>query len=536
MFAIFLIAISDKAGQAQNRSGDPDIIREITTTLAGSKMQGRGTGEPGGDQAAKYIAQQFARIGLKPGGDDSTYFQRLKVQVRIPLPETALVIQNHSFRLRRDFGIAQPPPPYELAKVTGDIVFVGYGVVSPELHRDDLAGINVAGKIVMLLEGKPENADPQVWDKVAAQRVVYGRLIERGARGFLVVWNGDISHFPSVAAFLSNRSVGFSEDLPYPVRPARWGLELLDPEYRLPTSLLVSVQTAEQIFRMSSSSFAESKRRAESGEFVSRDLRLTAAISPKVRNEEQTSSNVIGVLEGSDPVLKSQAVVYTAHYDAYGVDEQGTVFPGATDNALGVGKLLAVAARFAREESRPRRSILFLASTGEEYGDLGTGHWLRHPTWPLENVAADINFDGSPMELWGRVGFVINFSFGQSDLGPIVRRVAAAQGLAVIPDPAPEEELFTRGDHWAFVQRGIPALYLMGGPLDPAVEERMAQWQANHYHMPTDSMQPGWNWEGPRQMAELGFEIGRQAADQNTMPQWRPGSKFNHPRGTDLAR
>jgi Zn-dependent M28 family amino/carboxypeptidase len=224
--------------------------------------------------------------------------------------------------------------------------------------------------------------------------------------------------------------------------------------------------------------------------------------------------------------------VYTAHYDAYGIDPRGTVFPGATDNALGVGKLFAAAAIFAKGSVRPRRSIIFIASTGEEYGDIGIAYWLEHPTCLLANVAADINFDGSITELWGPPGFIINYSFGQSDMGPLVRDVAARNGLEVVPDPVPDESYFERGDHWAFVQKGIPALYLVGGPLDSTIVERAARWTSTTYHMPSDSLRSDWNWDGPAGVARLGFEIGERLAEQNAMPQWRPASKYNRPRGT----
>lgn len=539
--AIVLPACGVHGAAAQRTGGDTlhasaALIRAVTESLTSPRFQGRGTGQPGGDRAAEFIAGRLRALGLAPGGDSGSYFQTLPVAERIPLPSTTLHVGSRKFVIGRDFGVAEPPPPYELSGVSAATVFVGYGVVSSELHRDDLAGIDVKGKIVVMLDGSPKTVAPATWERVGDQRTIVRRLTMLGASGFIVVYAGgaDRFPFPSVAAFLSNRTVGFIDRTPYPVVPARWAIEGLYPEIRLPPSLLVNDDVAAELFVASGRAFSDVRAAAERGEFVSRPLAQRVAFAPHVERRERRARNVVARIEGSDPALRGQAVVYTAHYDAYGIDPRGTLFPGAADNALGVGKLFVAAAAFAKESPRPRRSIIFIVSTGEEYGDLGIGYWLKHPSVPLPSIAANINYDGSITEVWGPPAFIINYSFGQSDMGPLTREIAGRRHIEVIPDPIPGEDYFSRGDHAAFVQQGIPALYLVGGPLDSSVVERAARWQATTYHMPSDSVRADWDWTGPAGVALLGFEIGRQLAGQDAMPQWRPGSKYNHARGTAL--
>lgn len=510
-----------------------ETLREVTTTLASETMQGRGMAQPGGEKAAQYLADKFKSFGLRPGGDASTFFQNMKLKIQTPLPATEFKVNNDSFKFKTDFALAQPSPPSELKDVRGDLVFIGYGVVSNELKRDDLAGINVKDRIVMVLKGKPENVDDEAWEKAANEKVVFGRLIRKGAAGFVVIFQEDSARFPIAAAYVSNRNVMLAEPVTGPAAAARWSLELLGEKYKLPPSVLISENAAVRIMAGSGNSFNRIRRQAEAGTFVSRDLKSQASILPRIKSENGTSSNVIGVIEGSDEQLKNEAVIFTAHYDAFGIDSEGTIYLGAADNALGVGKLIAMAEVLAQMDPKPRRSIIFIATTGEEYGDLGAEYWLKHPTWQLEKVAADINYDGSILEVWGKLGFILDFGFNHSDLNEIIKSVSAASGIEIIPDPLPGESFFTRSDHYSFVKRGIPSLFLSGGTAENAqnLMERAKKWQATNYHMPTDTVQPDWNWEGARAAAVLGLITGLRVANQNSMPAWKTDSPFNHPRG-----
>jgi Zn-dependent M28 family amino/carboxypeptidase len=303
--------------------------------------------------------------------------------------------------------------------------------------------------------------------------------------------------------------------------------------FKLPPIVLISSKTAERLFASAGESFTELKAKAKTGAFVSRELNKTAAISLRVKREEVTSSNVVGLLEGADPVLKQEAVVYSAHYDAYGIDMDGTIYPGAADNALGVGKLVAIAEAFAKAKAKPRRSIIFMAVTGEEYGLLGAEYWVKNPTWPLEKIAADINYDGIGTEAWGEMGYLINFGFDHSDLSKTIADVAAAMKVEIIPDPLPEEGAFYRSDHYAFVKRGVPSLYLFSGPVGDrgAFTERAKKWLVTDYHMVTDTVQKDWNWKGAEQLAVAGLVAGMRVANQDAMPAWLPSAPFKRALG-----
>ena len=498
-------------------------ISEVTNLLASKGMEGRGTGQPGADRAAKFIADRFAQLGLKPAGDGGGYLQPIKFKVEQSLPDCAFKAGDSAFAYKRDFVVAPPLPPAS-TDARGDMEFVGYGVTSTELKRDDLAGLDVKGKIVLVLGGKPKNVDQAAWSKAANPQTVFGRLAAAGATGCVLAYvaASETQPFDLVRNYMSRRRVALA-DAPHP--PAN-----------LPPAILINDATAEKLFAGSGSTYAEARQKAENGEFVSRPLAKHASISIKLRGEEATSSNVAAVLEGSDPRLKGEAVVLSAHYDAYGVDQDGTIYPGAGDNAIGVAKLVAIAEALVKSKAKPRRSIIFLAVTGEEYGLLGAAYWVKHPTWPIEKVAANINYDGIGTEVWGPLGYIIDYGFKHSDLGELLDGVMSAQGLKLVPDPAPQEGIFYRSDHYEFFKKGIPSLYLIGAPAGNllALMPRAAKWLVTDYHMATDTVQPDWNWEGARGLAVTGMIAGMRIANQDAMPAWRPSSPYNRPRGTNL--
>ncbi|MEW6211553.1 MAG: M28 family peptidase [Acidobacteriota bacterium] len=495
-------------------------IRDVTVALASPAMEGRGTGQPGADRAALYLADRFKKLGLRPAGDNNTYLQSIRFKVERALPESTFKAGETVFRFREDFVIA-PPLPAESKKINGAMALVGYGVVSPEIKRDDLAGIDVKGKVAVLFDGKPEKVDDATWAKASNQQIVFTRLISKGAVGFVIVYTGSPARpYSLISSYLARRRVSLADSPQMP--------------FKIPPIIIVGQNAAERLFSASGISFAEARQKAEQGEVISRELNQQVAASIQIKREEVTSSNVIGLLEGADAKLKEEALVYTAHYDAYGKDWDGTIYPGAGDNAVGVAKLIAVAE--AMSKMKPRRSILFIALTGEEHGLLGAEHWVNHPTWTIEKVAANINFDGIGTDVWGKLGLIIDLGFNHSDLGALIKDVTAAYRIEIAPDPAPEEGFFYRSDHYAFFKKGIPALYLTGGPGGNRDEmwKRAGEWLATHYHMATDTVQADWRWEGARTLAALGLTVGMRIADRQEMPAWLPTSPYNRPRGTKL--
>ena len=489
-----------------------ETIREVTTTLASREMEGRGTAQPGADRAAKYLADRLAKLNFKPLGDAGTYLQAIKFRSTQVLPESSVKSGDATLKFGDEFVV---PPPYatERADATGEVIFVGYGLVSNELKRDDLAGLDVKGKIVMLLNGRPTNVDKDAWAKAANPQAVFGNLLLRGVAGVIVTNIGTKQQpYPLIAGYLSRRNVTLASTP--------------QPPFAFPPLLLVSTGGAEKLFAGSGMTYAQALAKAESGEFASRSLNKTAEIALRLKREEGTSSNVVGVLEGSDPELKKQAVVYTAHYDAYGKGRDGRVYHGAADNALGVGMILSMAEAFAKLPERPRRSIVVLAVTGEEYGLFGSQYWVAHPTWPIENVVANLNFDGMGTEVYGPVRGVIGLGAEHSDLGAVFEGVLAASGLRVAPDPMPDENLFMRSDHFPFVKRGVPAMSFIGVPEGDAWVARVKHWLETDYHQPEDNITPDWNWDGPRTLAAAGFLIGLRVASADAAPAWLPTSPF----------
>lgn len=504
-----------------------ETIREVTTALSSKEFEGRGTGQPGADKAARYLADHFAKLGLKPLGENGTYLQPIKFKASEVLPESVLNVADAVLKHGEDY-VVLPPYTAERVDAVSPVVFAGYGVVSTELQRDDLAGLELKDKVVVILSGQPDGVDVSAWRRATNPQARAMNIFGRGAAVLIVANPGTPAQpFSTIVNYLSRRRVSLAS------APA--------PPFKIPPVLLASDAAMEKIFAGSELTFAQTLARARTGAGVSRDLQKTATLGLRIKMSEATSSNVVAVLEGSDPKLKEEAVVYSAHYDAYGIDGSGRISPGAADNALGTATITAIADAFVKAfpkaTSRPRRSIIFLAVTGEEYGLLGAEHWVRNPSWPLEKVAGNINFDGIGTEIYGPVKRVVGFGAEHSDLGTVFEEVSVATGNIVSPDPMPEENAFVRSDHYAFVKQGVPALMLLGAPEgDQSVWiARARKWLETDYHSPSDTIKPDWNWTGPQTLAQVGLIIGLRVANADAMPAWRASSPFNKPRGAARA-
>jgi hypothetical protein len=498
-----------------------ETIRELTTALSSPEFEGRGTAQPGADKAANYLAAYFAKLGLKPAGEKGTYLQPIKFRSAGVLAESSVKVGDVALQHGPDYVVL---PPYSSEKVdaTGGVVFAGYGVVSADLKRDDLAGLDLKDKVVVILGGQPAGVDATAWRRATNPQARTMSIFGKGALAMIVAGAGTQAQpYSTIANYLSRRRVTLAS------APAMM--------FKVPPVLLVSDAAMDKLFAGTQTTYAQVLEKAKTGEMVSRDLGKTATLALRFKLEEAPSSNVVAVMEGSDPKLKEEAVVFTAHYDAYGV-EGGKIYPGAADNALGTATIAAIAEAFTKAfpkpESRPRRSIIFLAVTGEEYGLFGAEHWVRHPTWPLDKVAANINFDGIGTEVYGPVKRIVGFGAEHSDLGQLFEDVTVATGNIVTPDPMPEENAFVRSDHYAFVKQGVPALMLLGGP-DGDVSiwiPRARKWLETDYHSPSDTVKPDWNWTGPQTLAKVGMIIGLRAANADAMPAWKSTSPFNKPR------
>jgi peptidase M28-like protein len=494
-------------------------IKETVNALAADDMQGRGTAQPGGDKAAAYLADRFAKLGLKPLGDKNSYLQPIKFR-ETQFLQTTFTAGNETLKPGTDFFVS---PPYSGDEnIKGDLVFIAYGLAAPFLKRNDFAGIDVRGKVVLLRDGPPPEINNDSWKKAHAQASVMRNLIARGAAAIIIAGqNTETLTFPEIADYLTRRQV----------EPAS---ETEMPDF-LPPFLSMSDAAADKLFTASGITRAEAFAKSQRDDFTPIDLKQQATITIKLKKTTGTSNNIVGLLEGSDPKLKSEALVYSAHYDAYGLSSDNRIYHGAADNALGVAEMLSIAEVLTRAESKPRRSIIFLAVTGEEYGGYGSDYWVKNPTWKIKEVAADLNLDGMGTEVYGPVKALVGYGAEHSTLGNLLNEVAAATGLRVIPDPMPEEKSFYRSDHYFFVKKGVPGIMILGAP-DGTTEswtDRLRKWEKTDYHQPTDIVRPDWDWSGPRTVAGVMLLMGVRAANAESMPEWLPSSIFNRERGTD---
>jgi Zn-dependent M28 family amino/carboxypeptidase len=497
-----------------------ETIREVVSALSADEMQGRGTMQPGGDKAASYIADRFARLGLKPLGNKDSYFQTIKFRETQFLPETSLKVGEETLKLGRDYVLS--PVPSVDKSASGELVFVAYGLISTMPRRNDLAGIDVTGKMVVLLQGPPKSVSKESWKKAKAQTDILRNLIIQGAAGLMFVHTGTPEHpYSEMADYLTRRQIERADREEMPSF--------------MPPFITLSNEAAASLFTGSGSTFAEALAKAETESFKAFGLKKSAKLSVKLKKAKGTSNNVVGLLEGADPKLKAEALVYTAHYDAFGVSPDNRIYHGAADNGLGVGEMLAVAEAFSQSATRPKRSIIFLAVTGEEYGGYGSDYWVNNPTWKIKQVAADLNFDGMGTEVYGPVKTLVGYGAEHSTLGVLLKTVATAQNLNVIADPMPEEKSFYRSDHYFFVKKGVPGLMILGAPAGQvsAWTKRMKEWEKTDYHQPTDIIRPEWDWEGPHKLAVLGAVMGMRIANSAELPSWLPQSPFNRERGTN---
>ena len=497
-----------------------ETIKNTVNALAADEMQGRGTAQPGGDKAAAYLADRFAKLGLKPLGEKNTYLQPIKFRETQFLPETTFTAGNETLKLGPDFIIT---PPYSGDKnIMGKVVFVGYGLVVPALNRNDLAGLDVKGKIVVFRTGPPPEITKEQWKKASAQVNIMRGLIARGAAALVQIGEDtETMSYAEIADYLTRRQIEPESEQEM-------------PEF-LPPFINISDSGADKLFAGSGLTRAEAFAKAQANNFTPIDLRQSGTITVRLKKSKGVGNNVVGLLEGSDFKLKSEALVYSAHYDAYGLSADNRIYHGAADNALGVAEMLAIAEVMTKAATKPRRSIIFLAVTGEEYGGYGSDYWVKNPTWKIKQVAADLNLDGMGTEVYGPVKVLVGYGTEHSSLGELFTDVAAASGLRVIPDPMPEEKAFYRSDHYFFVKKGIPGIMILGAP-DGATADwtaRLKKWTKTDYHQPTDIVRPDWDWSGPRTVAAVMLVMGLRAANEEAMPSWVPSSIFNRERGTD---
>lgn len=487
-------------------------IKDVTTTLSADDMQGRGTMQPGGDKAANWIADRFKQLGLKPLGDKDSYLQKVEFKETVATSETSFSVGEEKLNFGTDYGFL--PMNNGNKDVSGEMVFVAYGIQAPSIKRDDLAGVNVMGKVVVMLDGPPANIPKKAWDDQKAGSLFFRNIIQKGATALVFIGHGREEHSPDESInYFARRQITMPDEEGYPAF--------------VPPVVYVGSKAAEKLFAKSGVALKDALAQAEQNSFKPINLKEKAKIVAKYKIGKGFSNNVVGYLEGSDPTLKAEAVLFSAHYDAYGI-ENGKIYHGAADNALGTAEMLAVAEAFSKTETKPKRSLIFLAVTGEEYGLYGSKYWAKKPTWDIKKVAANLNLDGVGTEVYGAVKTMVGYGAEHSTLGAMMEDVSSTMGIKVAPDPVPDEKVFLRSDHYSFVERGVPSLMLMGAPEGDIQDamKRMKEWEKTDYHQPGDVIKSDWVWEGAETVAEIMGIMGLRVANGETMPSWLASSRF----------
>ncbi|HEX6748356.1 MAG TPA: M28 family peptidase [Longimicrobium sp.] len=523
-----------QAGVARAEQGvTAERLLQHVRVLASDRFGGRGPGTFGEDSTVAYLADQLRRMGLQPGNAGS-FFQTVPLVGTISQVTASVAVRGQRQELRQpdDYVAWSMRPNAEVRVDDSELVFVGYGVVAPEFGWDDFKGVDVRGKTVVMLVGDPPIPDPR--DPA--------RLDPRVFRGPAMTYYGRWTYkYETAAARGAAACIIVHQTGPagyaWGVVASNTGRERFDIQgagaQHIPVEGWIQLDVAKRLFSAAGQDFDALERAAATRAF--RPVSLGATASFVVRNavREVRSRNVVARLDGRDPAARSQYVLYTAHWDHFGIGRTingDSIYNGALDNAAGLAWLLETARAYRALPTAPRRSIVFLAVTAEEQGLLGARWYAAHPIYPLARTLADINMDiPNP---WGRTRSIVSVSHGQTTLEGILAREAARVGRRVVPDPEPEKGYFYRSDHFELSRQGVPALAFLfpgtdyiGRPADYGTRVR-ANYVANDYHKPTDEVKPDWDLAGMVDDTRLLFRVGIDVANGTTWPQWNPGTEF----------
>lgn len=538
-FASFSLAAQDSqdhaAVEVATKVIRPEQIRAHIRFLADSLLQGRGTGTPGYDIAARYVATQLEGMGLHPGVSGSWY-QPVPLEKAVTdaaASSLTLTLNGKEQKLvdAKDYILstwfASPAVNEGRAEsdVSGSLVFVGFGITAPEQKYDDYTGVDVRGKIVVRIFGAPSTFPSTVRahysDGIMKEEIAQAH----GAIGALEIsFPEDWKRYPwdwwvpqvqmGEMHWIDNRGV------PHNFFPELRGNALLS-EQGAPKLFVGAPKTLDQIF--------DAARAGKSQAFA---LPGSAHIHTVAAQSVVPSANVIAELQGSDPALRSQYVVYTAHIDHLGICpavDGDNVCHGALDNASGVATLLEIARAYSKLPQPPRRSVLFVFVTGEELGLLGSDYFAHFPTVPLKSIVANVNMDGAPGEYYAMKD-IVPLGSEHSTLGDDVAAAGRILGYEVSADPMPEENNFVRSDQYSFVLQGVPAVDVTDGihATDSTVDGLALQkkWLVTRYHTPLDSMDQPMDFDEMAKGSVLNFLIGYRVAQHDSPPEWNKGDFF----------
>ena len=542
-----LFASDDELTAALAGVSAADMLADIET-LASDDFEGRAPGTRGGEMTVGFLTERFRRLGLKPGNPDGSFVQKVSMIGYTAQPTARFSVAGQTIELKfpDDFVAPARQRERDVSIENSELVFVGYGVVAPEYGWDDFKGADLQGKTLVMLINDPQIRDPvnplrlDMRMFAGPEMTYYGRWTYKyemaarmGAAAAIIVHDDRSAPAPYPAIVNSWARENFSlatpsADADYPKFPA-W----------------IREERIRQIATAAGYDFDALKASALRRDFRPIALGVRGSFGLKNTWREIVSENVIARLEGSDAGARDEYVLYCAHWDHFGWDRNlpGTksdqIYHGAVDNGSGVAALLALARAFRAMPRAPKRSILFLATTGEEQGLLGSRFYASNPLYPLNRTLAAINID--VLAPWGRTRDVSVIGLGKTTLDLDVREAAARQDRIVSGDPSPQSGLFFRSDQFEFARQGVPAIWLQSGNQFVGKAEAYGRGQASdyaeeRYHRVKDTVAPEWDLAGNVENVQLMLRLGNRLADAQTYPAWLPGSEFAGARQANSAQ
>lgn len=512
-----------------------ESLKTRVSVLSSDDFEGRAPGTAGEEKTVAYLTAEFQKLGLAPGGADGTFIQAVPMVGIISKPTLSFAVGGQTMELtfiNDCVANSRHVVPHVEVK-DSDVVFVGYGVVAPEYGWDDYKGVDVRGKTIVMLINDPPVPDPKDPTKLdpamfkGKAMTYYGRW----------TYKFEMATAKGAAACLIVHETG-PAGYPWAVVAGSWGRENFDLASsddnagRVPIESWLTLDASKKLFAAAGQDFDALKRSAISRDFkpVALAAKFTCSIDNTIRHIN--SRNVLAQIEGSDPKLKNEWVIYTAHWDHFGRDpkRQGDqIFNGAHDNASGTAALVELAQAFQALPIAPKRSVLFLAVTGEEQGLLGSRFYAANPAHPLTKTLANINMDG--IQFLGPSRDLEVIGYGNTTIDDIAATCLAKEGRVLVPDGDPGKGSFFRSDQFEFAKQGVPAFYthygtdIIGQPPGYGAQKR-DEYVANDYHKVTDELKPWWDFQGAAQDTRILFEIGYDIADGDKWPEWKPGTEF----------
>ncbi len=504
-----------------------EFIRKIVKEIADDRYEGRGPGSRGDVAARQYLARELEALGLEPGAADGSWEQEfVLLSVDSKQPDHWAFQRGDetlTFKQWDDFIVNSGVQRERAEFGDSEVVFVGYGIQAPEFDWDDYKGYDLNGKVLLMMNNDPE-WDPDLFG--GETRLWYGRwdykyakAAEMGAVGAIIIHTTPSAGYPFQV--LQTSGTGPQFQLPFGDEPhgqiTAWMVE----------------DAARKLVSMAGFDLDELRESADNRDFEPVPLGVTTSIGMDVKIVKTKSANVLGLIPGSDPELKDEVVIYTAHHDHLGIgkpnEEGDAIYNGAYDNASGVGVVMSIAQGMKALPEAPRRSVLIALVGAEEQGLLGSEYYAQNPTFPSGKIAANINYDGG--NIWGHTHDVTFIGLGKSTADQLVKLISAEQGRVVKPDQFPSRGYFYRSDQFSFAKTGVPAVYLKPGMDFVDRPEGWGKAQINHftevnYHQPSDEYEDSWNFDGAVIDAQLGFWTGLAVANADEMPTWNPGDEF----------